>query len=80
MLELGINILSTNRLKDIISTFYKDKAYLYTNNIYKNLDIYRPNNLPIINNNRTIILTTIKYNSLYKAKLDILYPKGLERN
>jgi hypothetical protein len=28
MLELGINIPSTNHLVDMISTFYKDKAYI----------------------------------------------------
>lgn len=43
--QLGINILSTNPLSDMISTFYKDRAYIYTKDIYNNPNIYKPNQL-----------------------------------
>jgi hypothetical protein len=93
MLELGINILSTNCLVDMISTFYKDKAYIYIKDIY-NKDIYNISyrnglyniaNIANIANNTSIssritIFTAIKQNGLYKTNINILSPKGIERN
>jgi hypothetical protein len=90
MPELGINILSTNCLVDMISTFYKDKAYIYIKDIY-NKDIYNISyrnglyNIANIANNTSIssritIFTAIKQNGLYKTNIDILSPKGIERN
>ncbi len=77
--KLGINILSTNYLEDIVSTFYKDRVYIYTKDIYTNRDIYSISPTSNISS-RTTIFTTTKQAGLYKANLDILYPKGLERN
>ena len=79
MPELGINILSTNCLEDMVSTFYKDRAYIYTKDIYTNRDIYSISPTSNISS-RTTIFTAIKQAGLYKANLDILCPKGLERN
>jgi hypothetical protein len=92
MPKLGINILSTNCLVDIISIFYNNKAYIYTKDIYNNKNIYTisyRNGLYSISNidiatrnisSRTTIFTAIKQNSLYKTNINILTPKGLERN
>ena len=79
MPELGINILSINCLEDMVSTFHKDKVYIYTKDIYSNKDIY--NISPTSNiSSRTTIFTANKQAGLYRANLDILCPKGLERN
>ena len=79
MPELGINILSINYLEDIVSIFHRDKVYIYTKDIYSNKDIY--NISPTSNiSSRTTIFTANKQAGLYRANLDILYPKGLERN
>ena len=60
MPELGINILSTHRLGDMVSTFYKDRAYIYTKDIYTNPSIYRPKDLNLSNlSTRTTSRTTI---------------------
>ena len=85
MPELGINILSTYRLGDMVSTFYKDRAYIYTKDIYTNPSIYRPkdlnlSDLPTRTTSRTTIFTATKQDSLYKTKVDVLCPKGLERH
>jgi hypothetical protein len=59
MPKLGINILSTNCLEDMVSTFYKDKVYIHTEDIYTNKDIYNISPTSTISN-RTTILTANK--------------------
>jgi hypothetical protein len=77
--KLGINILSINCLDNIVSTFHQDRVYIYTKDIYTNKDIYSISPTSNISS-RTTIFTANKQAGLYKANLNILCPKGLERN
>ena len=62
--ELGINILSPNRLDNTISLFTRDKAY-----------IYNTQNKP-----KRITFIGYKKDNLYKTTMDIIYPKGRDRS